>query len=159
MKQILKKIISAVVCGSLLLSLAACGGNKNTSQESTTSDEILVEITNNNGEIENITGQELRDISEENGVMFDNLYKEAPVRVIGTVEKVQGNIDYLGHFMEGYVVLKGGWLVEVSSTDLVENLRSGDKVEITGNIFSANHQYIDIWIVNGNTTNIKPYNQ
>ena len=61
--------------------------------------------------------------------------------------------------MEGYVVLKGGWLVEVSSTDLVENLRSGDKVEITGNIFSANHQYIDIWIVNDNTTTIKPYNQ
>lgn len=32
MKQILKKAIAAVICGSLLLSLAACGGNNSSSE-------------------------------------------------------------------------------------------------------------------------------
>ena len=97
MKRILKKIITVIVCGSLLLSLAACGGNNdNTSQESKTSDEILVEITNNNGEIENITGQELRDLSEENTVMFDNLYKGAFVKVMVQLREYKGILTTSG---------------------------------------------------------------
>lgn len=46
MKQILKKIIAAVICGSLLLSLAACGGNKNTSNNISNSNNSNITTSN-----------------------------------------------------------------------------------------------------------------
>ena len=46
MKQIIKKAISAVICGGLLLSLAACGGNKNTSNNISNSNNSNITTSN-----------------------------------------------------------------------------------------------------------------
>jgi len=158
----MSKIIALLLVAMSTLSLCACG-NSNTSDKSNTSSETvqkqentkkpegtnnkdIVEeqgyaiITNNEGETEKLTHDELKAL-HENAIAFDKKYVGARISVIDTVYSINNNVY-------AYMSLNNtfSWEVLVSENDdIVSKLNKGDVVKVTGIIkeFKIHHVVID----------------
>lgn len=94
-------------------------------------------ITNNYGQTEYLTADELMDLKESNAVSFDDKYKGAHITIVDVVDSVKGerNLTLRSSF---------DWDVELAfSQDLMKSLKKGDKVRVDGKIYSA---FVDVKI-------------
>ena len=158
----MKKKISLLLALALCLSLCACGENdtitatessetealpaENSSQYQVTTDSGTVlnidnqkdvaEVTRNDGTVETLTCLELSQIYLDNQVRFEKNYEGAFVKITAPVEEVHGRTIMNGYELSSYVVLSGGWIVEVAEDHpLLAELSRGDMVVATGVIF------------------------
>ncbi len=76
----MKKILGILVCGILLISLTGCGNSKAT-------------ITDNNGEVNELSLKEIENIYNKNSVKFENNYSGAKIEFKGTIESISDQIS------------------------------------------------------------------
>lgn len=96
----------------------------------------VAEVTRNDGTVETLTCLDLSQIYLDNQVKFEKNYEGAFVKIIAPVEEVHGKTIMNGYELSSYVVLSGGWLVEVAEDHpLLAELSRGDMVVATGAIF------------------------
>lgn len=161
----MKKAVSLILAIVLCLGMCACGSNNSnsTTTGTTTGTNSNIDshpkatIINNDGKTENLTAADLRKLNNGNQVAFNKKYIGAQVTLIAKVVKVHGKTVYNGHSMAAYVELEDGWLVEASSSKVVEDLMPGDYVIVTGQIYLVSMD-IQLFITSNATTTIRPYN-
>ena len=114
---------------------------------------VFVEIQNNQGQTEILVPVELLEIEDGNELKFEKLYAGAPVVIEDTVLSVNGAVRLDGRPVKGYLELDSGWVVELSEDmlDAAALLDVGDRVRITGNLYSAT----EVFIENGYTVTLE----
>ena len=106
---------------------------------------VVAEIVNNEGQTENLVPFELLQIEQGNELRFEKLYQGAQITIEDTVLTVNGAIRLNGRAVQGYLELDSGWVVELSEDmlDAASMLNVGDRVRITGNLYSATEVFIE----------------
>ena len=103
---------------TMCLALCACGGG------------TAATITDNEGNVVQMTAKELKNIYKENEAKFNDLYQGADIELTDTVESVSTDT----------VELKGGWEVQLSTSkhgDILKSLSKGDSVYVKSTIYTA----------------------
>lgn len=153
----MRKALLLCLMYALVLSLCACGGNDTTveteapttineNQYQATTDNGTVlnidkpkdtaEVTRNDGTVETLTCLDLSQIYLDNQVKFEKNYEGALVKITAPVEEVHGRTIMNGYELSSYIVLSGGWIVEIAEDHpLLAELSRGDMVVATGAIF------------------------
>ena len=112
------KILVITMILTMCLALCACGGG------------TTATITDNEGNVVQMTAKELKNIYKENEAKFNDLYQGADIELTDTVESVSTDT----------VELKGGWEVQLSTSkhgDILKSLSKGDSVYVKSNIYTA----------------------
>lgn len=126
-----KKFLAITMVLALCLSLCACGGSSDTKAT----------IIDNEGNTVQMTAKELIALDDENSAKFDNLYQNAEITLVGTVESVDSGFRENGvSFLWDRITLEGGWQIQMyhgSHDEVLLELSAGDTVEITSKIKST----------------------
>lgn len=115
-------------------------------------------VTDKTGEMKIMSEAELREIARENSLKFGELYRGAYVEIIGIITEISGKMNYLNysHAVNAHVEVDG-WDVEISSANTLSGYDVGDRVRITGYIYSASDS-VFVFIFDGKPTTIEHYN-
>ena len=138
----MKKIVSLLLAGALTLSLAACGGENNTTNaESDTpnTDTSAATIITNEGDTVTMTAQDLIDAYDSNEASFNKLYQYAEIQFTGTISNIKVDTSVIvepGSVKAGQqkIVFEEGWclvLSEDNSTYDLADFNAGDVVNVT----------------------------
>lgn len=126
----MKKLLVLLMVALLSLSLFACGESAEQVCKAT--------VTDKDGNVVELSAQEIMNIESENEAKFDSLYKGADITFIGTVRSIETDFYYNGssyptdsiEFEEGFkVFLYGGY-----EEDLLKTLSVGDKLKVSSQI-------------------------
>ncbi|MBR2012672.1 MAG: hypothetical protein IJ995_00440 [Clostridia bacterium] len=135
-------------------------GSSASESDSTSNSNVVASIITNDGEQKSMTAQDLADLDDANAVAFKNKYFGASVTLEANVVKVNSRTMREGYYMESYVELEDGWIIE-TDPDEVADLFPGDTVKAEGNIYSTDSRgfiTIQIYRVNGHTTKVTKVN-
>ena len=128
------------------LCLAGCsGGSEQTESVSQTSDDSIMHLTLRDGSTEELKGEELADLAEENAAAIEK-YNGAFLETIAKVEKVESLSELVNHKTDGgFILLDNRVMVEYpnDAKDFVAELRKGDKVKATGYIVMINSSTVN----------------
>lgn len=131
-----------------VLSFCSCGIIKSSKND------VKATVTTNQGTVEVLSAKELYNISEENGVRFNDVYWDAQVVVSGKINEIKGSHYLNGTYYKWAVVVEGGesdWFIGVNNytettitEDYLATLNVGDMVEASGAIVGASRYSCNI---------------
>lgn len=132
----MKKFISFLIVIALVFSLSACGGSGSPAT-----------ITDNDGNVVQMTSKELCKVESENAARFEKVYYGADVVFTGTVKAVISNTSFNGGLTVDGIEFEDGWEVHLRNgwyDDILLQLNSGDKVKVKSQIFSASANKVTV---------------
>lgn len=115
-------------------------------------------VKNNNGETKIVGAWELSNFNNENSKKFDDIYKGAYVEIVGVITEIGGKTKYTNynHTVNAKVEVDG-WEVEIANSTVLSNFNVGDRVKITGYIYTASARVVTVFIFDGKPTTIEHY--
>lgn len=158
----MKKVVLSLLVLCMLVCMVSCGtANQSddftgSGSSSSSKGSVTAIVITNDGERKSMTAQDLGDVYDANAVAFKNKYVGASVSFKAKVEKVNGRTMREGYYMESYLELEDGWIVETYPSE-VEDLLPGDTVKVEGNIYSVDTRSfitVQVYKVNGYTTSV-----
>ena len=157
----MKKIVLSVLILCMVICMASCGAANQSDDftggsSSSSKKGVTATVVTNDGERKSMTAEDLGEIYDANAVAFKNKYVGASVSFKAKVEKVNGRTMLEGYYMESYLELEDGWIVETYPSE-VEDLLPGDTVKVEGNIYSVDTRSfttVKVYKVNGYTTSV-----
>ena len=144
----MKKTLALFLAVALMPSLAACGGENNTTNaESDTPniDTSAATIIRNEGGTVTMTAQDLIDAYDSNEASFNKLYQYAEIQFTGTISNIKVDTSVIvepGSVMAGQqkIIFEEGWCLVLSEDNTTYDLadfNAGDTVKVTSSIVGA----------------------
>lgn len=157
MKRLLAQVLATFILAVGIFSFVANASDETEELNSANvfGDSIVI---NNDGEVEQLTIDDLIKIHSDNQLKWDNKYVGAKVLVTSDVKEIKTD-EWLVLETESYTPnivlhLGNGWIVSGAKSDLVENLSTGDKLQFAGTItgFMKYEDGVAVIYTDGNAT-------
>ena len=117
-------------------------------------------VKDNTGESKIVGSGELVILNRENTRKFNDTYGGAYVEIVGEIAEIGGKTKYTNynHTVNAKVEVEG-WEVEIANASFLTDFNVGDRVIITGYIFTADGTNVIIFAYNGKPTTIRHYSE
>ena len=157
MKRLLALVLATIISTVGIFSFAAIASDETEGMrpENVFGDSLVI---NNDGEVEQLTIDDLMKIHSDNQLRWDNKYVGAKVLVTSDVKEINTD-EWLVLETDSYTPkivlhLGDGWIVSGADSDLVENLSTGDRVQFAGTItgFMKHKDGVAVIYTGGNAT-------
>ena len=142
----MKKALSLILALALCLSLCACGGRTDTTNEVPTQPtEIKATISTNEGKTVELSAQDLFNEFDGNEARFNKIYKGATIKFVGTVKYIKTNTlvstgDGTATSDQHKIVFEEGWCVIIGHANTTYDLADyypGQRLEVSTGILDA----------------------